>query len=1153
MHAQDIVDRLAKIERKTVEHTLARYEDTGQVPANLQDYALFSMAVTMGKERRTLYLTIAGLREKCASEDLPIPKGLAEVSESVGDVCEIRADRLFSTKEEYHALLDRLSRSDERLVKPDRPKKKLGRPRKPREAAVEVSADEDEDAGDDSDVGPRGRPRKYVRLVDLRGQLIRRRKYLDVKREPTFPACFLYNEMTGVYFNAPEGYKGFGPVSETPAAWDTAKKSRVVDIEGKPISVPKPPSANKLAKWRARAAEELGAAAELPMAALDDEPAAPPRKKQKTGRKKKKKARAGTDVGSLDEEAEHADESVAPDPFMDDTIDPALMEMDGLMSTEAPPPAVPPPEPPVEAPSQQAPVQVEAVAGPSTRTKARAQRSRRRQSSPAPSPAPAAKKSRKNDESTQVAQSSITGGRIAGVAADARTPAAGPFQNDDFEVAEVVAPPTSGNGVRTTPAGKESVPKRRRESPFQAFRLGLSANTPTLASGAMPQRFNANNLIRQRDTEACLRAVGGIALRDASFLVILENWYAQQVAAGLKKASEVPGKSDRRTVDRSIESLITEGKVRGIHVSTGDAMDKVIRLIVLTDIQPAAIQTWVKNYRRGSGMLQAYDVVQRQGPGAATDAPAGDAARFTRIHQSTRRVKIPKDEAMRAFHTPGEILDQLPTEECRDLFLKDWRIIPQTYGLIPGRFRRAETLHMALVSYLETNSSPQRLVPIDWIFQGMSIGTFCTCFPVTILDKDLSTLCNDAMTSATPLRECSPELLRSVGISKRPIRKKVMDVIHTLVKLGIARLADDHGASLAEDRLEDASYIELARAVAVRNYSQTDPGCPTATVRPVENTRHAVDYWYTLWYIASSRSDTERAKIEELAGQAHDLHATFAEFPAEDETFKAQIIKPSSWQQNYQLTSAQRKYISWKVHSRPMDSHPLGASNTAIIDLAMRVFAPYDVVQKQVARLERVRMRACRNEERLSVPEDRKRKTKRAAEQVRQALAEKLRQRQEALENQWNMLHHSALSQVPVEGGKELDTYLAPIRKEFMRNAGSFNPRKVVLALESFKIRKEQGVQREARARKAIKISTGNGKLKERFAAPPLTHPYLQRLLAYELARRGLPRRTRWHETHTLSCNPDFVACPTSRLIRGNSMRFPNCGPSWNRSGSSIE
>lgn len=584
----------------------------------------------------------------------------------------------------------------------------------------------------------------------------------------------------------------------------------------------------------------------------------------------------------------------------------------------------------------------------------------------------------------------------------------------------------------------------------------------------MPQRYNANALIRQRDTEACLKAIGGIALRDASFLVMLQKWYAEQVAAGLKRASEMPGRSDRRTVDRSIESLITDGKVRGVHVSTGDALDKPIRLITLPDVQPSAIQAWLGRHQRQT-LPRSYDVVQKQG---ATEGDASvDAARFTSLRRKARLVKIPKEEAARALHTPGEILDGMTAEECRDLFLKDWRVVPQTYGLIPGRLRRAETLHMALLSYLESEPTAQRVVPLDWMFEGMSIGTFCSCFPITVLDSELSALCNSVATSGTPLRECPPHVLASVGISRRPMRKKVMDVLSTLVKLGIARLSDEHGATLSEERSDQATHVELARAVTVRNYSQTDPGCPIATVRPVENTRHAVDYWYTLWYIASSRSETERAKIEELAGQAPDLAPTFDDYPAEDETFKFLVVKPSPWQQTYQLTRAQRKHISWKVHSRAPELDPLSESNSAVIDLAMRVFAPYDVVKKQVAKLERARVRARQNEDRLSVPDDQKRKTKRAAEQVRQALADKLRQRQEELENQWDMLYQHALAQVPIEGGDELAAYLAPIRKEFMRNAGSFNPRKVVLALEAYKTRKEQGVQREARLRKAIKLT----------------------------------------------------------------------------------
>lgn len=408
------------------------------------------MSVTIGKARRTLYFNIAGLREKCQAEDLPVPKGLAELETSVGEVSEIAASRLCDSIEAYNAHLDRLCRDDSRSVHTNKiGKKKLGRPRKVQPVS-EVKVEEEEE---DGDIGPRGRPRKYVRLVDLRGQLIRRRKKLDIKREANYPACLLYNEMTGIFFNAPEGYNGFEPVPTPPAQWHTAKRSRVVGTDGKVISVPKPPSAVKLAKWRARAAAEQGIDAESIGEVAESEPAPPP-KRRKTGRRKKgqvedSEAAVDPTIGDSRLEGSNAglagdSEAVAPASPAGGVIDPSLMEIDGVAHDLHPAEAMRESTADVH---PQTPLDESTPAASTTETTTGrpAKRGRGRRSSP--SQMPAAKKARKVKEPVPTAQTPTAEN------AAAPEPAAVP---EIAALAELEAVPE--------PAGAQKPTRKRRES-----------------------------------------------------------------------------------------------------------------------------------------------------------------------------------------------------------------------------------------------------------------------------------------------------------------------------------------------------------------------------------------------------------------------------------------------------------------------------------------------------------------------------------------------------------------------------------------------------------------------------------------------------------------------------------------------------------------
>lgn len=284
----DICDALANFERKSVEAFLSRYENARHVPPQLQDHNISSTSELHGKERRTRYYTVDNLRKKFIRENVPLPKSLPPPSDSKGEFVDVDENALFLDRGEYGKMLDALeTRSGAgKAARPKTPAPaRIGRPPKDKSASgqkskkankdkavpddsaepeavvrpsVDVSAPiEDNEEGAESGAenehdGPRGRPRKYIKILNLRGELVRRRKSLLIKNGPGLPQSLLYNEGTGVFFAVPSEWCGEGPIPK-PAKWDTDRKTTLLDLNGNPMmTLPRPPSKHKRAKWGER-------------------------------------------------------------------------------------------------------------------------------------------------------------------------------------------------------------------------------------------------------------------------------------------------------------------------------------------------------------------------------------------------------------------------------------------------------------------------------------------------------------------------------------------------------------------------------------------------------------------------------------------------------------------------------------------------------------------------------------------------------------------------------------------------------------------------------------------------------------------------------------------------------------------------------------
>ncbi|EKM60813.1 uncharacterized protein PHACADRAFT_179990 [Phanerochaete carnosa HHB-10118-sp] len=159
-----VVEALCNFDKRVMDFQLNRLNDL-HPPPHLRDLGLSQLAENYGRERRYKYFTLVHYVKVAAKEKLQVPFPEDYLSQA-GGYCVVDEHMFYEDMQELHSYIDSLKTAEEK------PKKKLGRPRKhPLPEGAENSQFEwqkkrkrDQTEADDISSAPpkkRGRPRKH--------------------------------------------------------------------------------------------------------------------------------------------------------------------------------------------------------------------------------------------------------------------------------------------------------------------------------------------------------------------------------------------------------------------------------------------------------------------------------------------------------------------------------------------------------------------------------------------------------------------------------------------------------------------------------------------------------------------------------------------------------------------------------------------------------------------------------------------------------------------------------------------------------------------------------------------------------------------------------------------------------------------------------
>lgn len=237
--AQEIKDQLCDLYKRSVDFMVARVEDVS-LPPHLRLFAVCTAMESVGKERRLRLFGIAAYREVMLSQGQAVVH--PPTPPEAGRWADLSFRRFYDSQADLTAFVDQYVHGEDDVGwgsggakgKIKGPKKNLGTKRGPREARD--GADESSRVAPSkreflysNEVQTRGRPRKYIYVVDEEGKP-NRRIIGQVLPDPALAPVWIYFSTPNKLVEAPPGYSGVGDVPEiTPAQMKAGKSPEWFD------------------------------------------------------------------------------------------------------------------------------------------------------------------------------------------------------------------------------------------------------------------------------------------------------------------------------------------------------------------------------------------------------------------------------------------------------------------------------------------------------------------------------------------------------------------------------------------------------------------------------------------------------------------------------------------------------------------------------------------------------------------------------------------------------------------------------------------------------------------------------------------------------------------------------------------------------------
>ncbi|KAJ9096859.1 hypothetical protein QFC21_005132 [Naganishia friedmannii] len=604
------------------------------------------------------------------------------------------------------------------------------------------------------------------------------------------------------------------------------------------------------------------------------------------------------------------------------------------------------------------------------------------------------------------------------------------------------------NAIPDTPAMLESVfvpgsrkrPRKNQSDPAsqeEATYHDPAEPDPKRSRGPKKGRVLIQYPYKKREILEFVREMGGVTTGGNYLCNNLWEW-VQKHKMG---KSAFDGLLDKASMERLVASLENDGQLKQTFVALDvqwGGKDK-IAIVRLPDTPQETVTAYINDVK-----------INRQ---RATILPPMELEPgFTRTHSKLdyplmRPVRL-TEESLEALFMPIATLEALPSDQVREMFRKDWRLLAQHHGYVVGLFRRAKYLHIEIIRLLQNPTkllpNGDRLLDVNVLRTQTSLRTLCRILPMTVQDGKLEKVLQNSQQADVPLKDCSKFLQTLIGVRRRSMRHKLGRLLLLLADLNVLETGyavvdgNERVVSFTARKDETVTHVKILGLTPIYNYT-ANQDVATLPLKMINiDTPDAVEeYWYAVWFISLTKGDVNAAAIANFSDPST---VTATEPRILPPALKKKLAMRLHWQSEYALQKSQRRYLDYVYRAEGPDVASNVEKHAA---LSYRLFAPTEVVAEYLQHL------ASRVDDTVGVrlhPVS----TRVPIQPVRDVIAEKARIRKEKLEAEWVQQIDRALLQIGQQTSDPLLTFLEPLHKQYLRNPSKYGPQQLMNAITSF-------------------------------------------------------------------------------------------------------
>ena len=558
-------------------------------------------------------------------------------------------------------------------------------------------------------------------------------------------------------------------------------------------------------------------------------------------------------------------------------------------------------------------------------------------------------------------------------------------------------------------------------------------------------RIDHNLEMQLREVLRYIDEQGGIVQGKYALAMGLGDWTTKAAtASGQASDQAIRGKIDGRRLTNMIDVLETSGRICRTTVvcHNSHSTDKTFQVIWLPDQPEEQVDEYIKELSRSG--------IQRVRPAPALqEAVPADALGFSRATRAPRppaHLRYDQVSSLLIANATPEQLHGLDPEESRNAFRQDWRLYPQQYGWEPGVARRLELLHRLLCDAGRAHGQAVDngiCVRRNDFLRQLSVSTTCKLMPIKDSNEELFAIVKSGEAARTTIGQLTGGLADLLSVTAPRMRTKFENILKHLVTMGLAqpreKVLGEHDVFLPTT-LERSNFIWLAQSGSIIDWTKAKkdkakgiPSSITCWNIPLQSAEDVNTFWYLTWYRTTpgDAEDVKASHVVQILTEAGRPHEQSESIFNHTDSLANQLSVARAWRKGFVLQDTQQRYLQWLVENdhvpENLQDHPEYPQ-----EIAHRIFAPLQPTRRYLqSRVSRHRLHQQR--------EAKKAEERQADEALRESIRKKIEERQIAREASWVELLDKACIRVGIGSSEELVKYLGAFHRRYLRDPVSFN------------------------------------------------------------------------------------------------------------------